>query len=156
MNWRSYRCTVFRINCEGAIALATMLILGVVFIQIGLAGAFVAYTLTNTNYGSRLSAEAYAAAQAGIDDGLLRFVRNSAASMNQQSYIITLGNRTVNVLLCRQFKFDAITGTCSLAADSSYAEIVATGHALLKRRSLRATLSIHPITGVVRLVSLIE
>lgn len=142
----------------GYIALATVLILGAVFVEIGVAGAFVAYTLTNTNYGSRLSAEAYAAAQAGIDDGLLLFVRDGREeTRNQKSYIITLGTRTTNVLLCRKHKVNITTNSCdAVFEDDSYAEIFATGHALLKQRQLRAVLSIDPITGVVNLISLTE
>ena len=145
---------------RGIIALATVIMLGAVFMEIGVAGAFVAYTLTNTNYGSRLSAEAYTAAQAGIDDGLLRFARNSDALPVPNPYTInvsTLGTRTVSVLLCRGNQANAIGDVCSGAfVDATYGESVATGRAILKQRQLRAVLSIHPVTGVVGVVSLRE
>ena len=121
---------------SGIIALATIILISAIILEIGLVTAFVVYTLNNINYGARLSSEALLAAQSGVDDALLRLSRNKSASLN---YSFTVGTRTVTIIL-----------TSLLGAPIT---ITSEGIALNKHRKLQVIFDIDPVTGIVRIVS---
>jgi hypothetical protein len=142
---------------RGIVALGTVLILGAILVEIGVAGAFVASVLTSTDFNARLTARAYAAAQAGIEEGLLRLGRsgiNFRTPLSSSSpYISMLGiqledsNRTVDVQIYIK--------TCSSPCDTGSTmtgTIEATGKTFLKQRKLQGSVSINAGTGKVILL----
>ena len=125
----------FRKKDKGVIALATILLLSIIIVEIGLVSAFVVYTLNNINYGSRLSAEALVAARSGIDDVAIRLARNPAYA---NPYVLSVGSRMAII---------------SITSSSGKATVVSEGVAFNKHRKVQAIFDLDSATGIVHLVS---
>lgn len=133
-------------NVTGVASLPAILLFGGIIIELGLASALLVYYMNNTLYGTRLSSEALVAAQAGIDDAMLRVItnKNCPDASCPASYTITSGSRTADVTICRD---------CIVAGKT---QITSTGQALTKKHQLTATLTVSTSTGQVTLDSLVE
>ncbi len=123
----------------GIVALATIILISAIILEIGLVTAFIVYTLNNVNYGSRLSGEALLAAKSGIDDVFLRLSRNKDFfSYYPLTYSIAVGSRTAYI---------------SATIISSGVQIVSEGVAFNKHRKLQVIFDVDPTTGIVKIVS---
>jgi hypothetical protein len=118
-----------------------ILLIGGIIVEIAAAVAFLVFIINNTNFGAKLSAEALAAAQAGIDDGIRRVTRDLTYNT---TYDLTVGSRTVNVSVCRS--------TCI----AGKTVITSTGSAFTRQRRLIAALQIDSTTGLVTVESVKE
>ncbi|PIP92213.1 hypothetical protein COW77_01145, partial [Candidatus Wolfebacteria bacterium CG18_big_fil_WC_8_21_14_2_50_39_7] len=56
------------LNTKAAATLPVILLVGGLIVEIGITGAFIAYFLSQSGFGIKLSEEALAAARAGIED----------------------------------------------------------------------------------------
>ncbi len=121
---------------SGIIALATIILISAIILEIGLVTAFVVYTLNNINYGARLSSEALLASQSGVDDALLRLSRDKSANLN---YSLSVGTRIATIIL--------------VSLPGMPITITSEGIALNKHRKLQVIFDVDPITGIVRIVS---
>lgn len=130
----------------GVIAFGTVLILGAIITEIAIVGSFLAYLLNKSNYGTRLSGEALAAARAGIDDGVAHILKQRLFPTCTLSYSITAGNATADVV---------IQNTVCSANGEGYT-VTATGKSLTKRRKLQAVVDVDPLTRESRVVSSVE
>jgi hypothetical protein len=128
---------------KGAVSLATALILGTVILEIGIASAVLVFFLTSTGLSSRLSEEAFVAAQAGVNDVMLRLVRDKDFPTTSWS------NRPVGT------DFVDVQFTRDMPTINQHT-IVAIGRALNKRRKLTAILEVEPVTGSLKVLSLSE
>ena len=124
---------------SGVIALATIILISAIILEIGLVTAFVVYTLNNVNYGARLSSEALSTAKSGVDDVFLKISRNKDFFLTYPtSYIFSVGSRTALI---------------NASSTSSGIQLVSEGIALNKHRKLQAIFDIDQATVVVRIVS---
>lgn len=115
----------------GVSTLPTMLLLGGIIIEIAIASAFLTYYFNVTNYAARLSAEALAAARAGIDDAIIQLVRNRNFSSYPDPYTVEVaGSRIADVTVCKD--------TCVIGKT----QIISTANALNKKSKMEAILSI--------------
>lgn len=121
---------------KAAAALPMVLLIGGVIVEIAIAGAFIAYYLSQSGFSIKMSAEAYAAAQAGVQDVLIRIIREKSFNPDPNPYILTVGNREAQITVCK----DVCVGT------DKY-EITSLGIAFNQRRQLRAVISINPFNG---------
>ena len=110
--------------------------------EIGIAGAFIAYFLNQSGFGIKLSEEALAAARAGIQDATIRIVRDKNFNPSPNPYTLTIGNRSAQVTICK----DTCAGTDKFQVDSL-------GIAFNKRRKIRAVIYVNSLTGEVKLES---
>ncbi len=135
-------------------ALPTILLIGGIIVEIGVAGAFVSYLLSQSGFGAKLSAEAFAAAQSGIDDAMLKIVRDKNFYTGPAApYTLTVGNRSAQVIVCKDLKtVSSACGTSNIGKD----EITSLGSALTKRRQLRAIVNVDDNTGEVKVESIQE
>lgn len=136
----------------GAVTLPVVLLIGGLIVEIGIAGAFMAYYLAQSGLGVKLSEEALAAGRAGIQDAKMRIVWNKSFNPSPNPYILNAGNRTAQIMVCKDKK------TVSSACDTSTGmidkyEITSLGSALTKRRQIRAIISINSLTGEVKVES---
>lgn len=124
-----------------------MLLLGGVIIEIAIAVAFLAYYFNTTIFATRLTAEALAAAQAGVDDAIIRVVlnKNCPDSSCPSPYTLTVNRATTDVTICKD--------TC---AGVGKHEITSTGNSLNKKKKLRAVIQVDSTTGEVRTESITE
>ncbi|MBI3638638.1 hypothetical protein HY227_02755 [Candidatus Wolfebacteria bacterium] len=140
---------------KGAVAILGVLMLGGVIVEIALTGLFVVYYLGESGFGVKLSAEALAAAEAGIADAKIKIVRNKdIASSGVVTSTLTVGNRSAEIKICTK-GYKTGTSECDTAATGKY-EINSIGIASLKRRKLRAVLNVNSTTSEVQVESLQE
>jgi len=133
-----------------AATLPIVLLIGGLVIEIGIAGAFIAYYLSQSGFGVKLSAEALAAAKAGIQDAKMRIVRNKNFIPSPNPYTLSIGNNSAQITVCKELK------TVSTACDTAMAgkfEITSLGTAFTKRRQVQAILYINSTTGEMKLES---
>lgn len=111
------------------------------------AGAFLVYYLNSTNFGARLSAEALTAASAGIEDALIKIVRDkNCPNINCVSpYTLDVGDRSAVITICKD--------SC---AGSGTHQINSVGRALTQRRQLVAVVETNSVTGEVKIISIQE
>ena len=133
-----------------AATLPMVLLIGGLVVEIGIAGAFIAYYLSQSGFGVKLSAEALAAAKAGIQDAKMRIVRNKNFTPSPNPYTLSIGNNSAQITVCKELK------TVSTACDTAMAgkfEITSLGTAFTKRRQVQAILYINSTTGEMKLES---
>jgi hypothetical protein len=132
-------------NNKGTAFLPIVLVVGAVVVEFVVAGAFLIYYLNSSNFGARLSAEAFSAASAGIEDALIKIVRdkNCPNVICVSPYTIEVGNRSAVVTICKD--------TC---AGSGTHEITSVGRALTRRRQLVAVVETNSTTGEIRIISI--
>ncbi len=133
-NSSKYRAT------QGIASLPAILLFGGILIEIGIISALLVYYLNNTLYANRLSDQALAAAQTGIEDGILKVVQDKTCpnASCASSYQIETTNGTATITICK----DSCAGT-------GKTQVVSTGAALTKKHKLTATLSVNQTTGEV-------
>jgi len=130
------------LNTKAAATLPVILLVGGLIVEIGIAGAFIAYFLNQSGFGIKLSEEALAAARAGIQDATIRIVRDKNFNPSPNPYTLTIGNRSAQVTICK----DTCAGTDKFQVDSL-------GIAFNKRRKIRAVIYVNSLTGEVKLES---
>jgi hypothetical protein len=128
---------------NGISTLPTILLLGSIIIEIAIAIAFLTYYFNLSNFATRLSAEALATARAGMDDGIIRLVRDK--NFSSAGYTVTVGNRTANVEVCNV--------TCPGLA-TNQAKVTSVATALNKKKKLEAVLTVDSVTGQVTVNSI--
>lgn len=126
----------------GIVALPVILMLGGLIAEIAIAMAVSVFLLTSSEFGMRLSSDAFFAARAGIQDGILRIVRDKNFT---SSYNLTVGNVTADVTVCNI--------SC---VGAGKAKVAAVGRAQSRSRKLEAVFAVSSGTGEVRLESLKE
>lgn len=84
---------------QGVAVLPVVLLVGGVIVEIGIAGAFIAFYVAQAGFGTRLSNEALGAARSGIEDGIMKVVRDKDYS--SATTTVTFGMRTADVSIVR-------------------------------------------------------
>ena len=128
---------------KGIAFLPTVLLQSAVIVELGIAGALLVYLLNNANLGVRLSAEALAAAQAGIEDGIIRIIRDK--NYSTAGYTLTVGSRLATVAVCKD--------SCAGIGKSL---ITVKAKAANKFRQLQAVVEVNSITGKIEIQSIKE
>lgn len=123
-------------------ALPLILFIGGIIVEIGAAGLLLSYFLTQSGFGVKLSSEALAAAQAGIEDATIKIVRDKNFAGGVTT--INVGARTAEVSVAKDFP-----------SVGKY-KIISVGSALNKRRKLEAVLNVDGLTGEVKMESIVE
>jgi hypothetical protein len=126
-------------SLRGQATLSLVLLVGGIATAIVIAIAVVSVTLVGTGFGADAQQRARAVAMAGIEDGALRFARNSSDSA---SYALTVGSSTASVVL--------YPNTPSAGYSSVYSEATVG----VRKARLYGTYAIDPVTFVPTLVSL--
>ena len=136
---------------KAIVALPTILLIGGIIVEIAVAGVFIAYLLSQSGFGAKLSAEALAAAQAGIQEAMMKIVRDK--NFSSSGYDIAVGSRAAHIIVCKDSK--TVSSACS-TANPGKDEITSLGSASIKRRQLRAMVNVNSATGEVKIESIVE
>ncbi|MBI5079214.1 hypothetical protein HZB06_00860 [Candidatus Wolfebacteria bacterium] len=131
------------IGLRGIVALPTILMIGGIIVEIGLAGVLVAYLVSQSGFGVKMSFEAMAAAQAGVNDAVMKIVRNKDF-FTGASTTLAVGDRSV--------EFSAAANTPSAGKST----VFSIGSAFNKKRKLKAILNVNGVTGEVKIESIEE
>lgn len=143
-------CTLTRKDV-GQMTLPFILLVSGIIVEIAIAGSFVAYFLSTSGYGERLSVRANAAAYSGIRDATLRISQNkefvSNACTAPFTYSVTVGSDATSVSVCRTT--DETNGRYAYVVQSI-------GTAGSRQKKLNTQLSVDMVTGRVQLESIEE
>lgn len=120
----------FNINKSGVAVLPTILLIGGLVVEIGIAGLFMSYFLNSSGFGVKISEEALSAAKSGVDDAIIKIIRNKGDAILPYPYILNIGNNSAQVWV---LKDSPLVGKY---------EIASLGSAGLKRRKLEAVVNI--------------
>lgn len=136
-----------RKNSMGQAMLSFILLVSGIIIEVAIAGGFIAYALSSSGRGEQLSARAFGAAGAGIQDTTIRLARDKEwALAGPLSYVLSVGTATTLV----QVSVDLSNG-------STYRyQATSTGSAGTRSRRLAAVFAVDRVTGDVHLQSLAE
>jgi len=127
-------------NVFGIAVLPTILLIGGLVVEIGIAGLFISYFLNSSGFGVKISEEALSAAKSGIDDAIIKIIRNIVSS----PYTINIGNNSAQISVIKD-----------LPSVGKY-EITSLGSAGLKRRRLQAIINVDNNSNEVKYESLKE
>lgn len=124
---------------KGMAMLPLVLVVGTVMIEFGIALTFVVYMANLSGYGNRLSEEAFLAARSGVNDAVLKLVRDKDFSTT--GYNLTVGRGTAWVVVE------------SGQPNTNQARITSTGTVLTREKKLQAIISIDSSTSLINIVS---
>lgn len=122
--------------------LPLVIMIGLIIMELGVAIAFVVYWSNSSSHGTRLAQEALFGARAGVDDAVLRLIRDKDLESTQ--YVFTAGSRT------------QVSVTINNDPINYQATITSVGTVLLRQKKYQAIVSINPETAVVSVISLTE
>ena len=141
-------------NIEGVTSLATMLILGAVVVQIGLVGFILSYYLTSANAGVKFSAYAYSGAERGIEEGIMRIIRDDY--INAATFSVDgAGSTVVDVTICKGGT--PATAMCKIDVwdlDPDLVQIVVASGSFNKQSLLVAIVYVDSMTHLVKVISI--
>ncbi|MBN2197715.1 hypothetical protein JW698_00745 [Candidatus Wolfebacteria bacterium] len=126
----------------GAITLLSLLLIGSLIAEIGVVGAFVSYFLGQSGFGIKVSEEALAAAYAGVQDALIRIIRDKNFNPNPNPYILIIDNSSAQITICK----DICAGANTFQIDSL-------GASFNKRRQVRTIIQVSPVSGEINMES---
>jgi len=129
---------------KGIALLPAVLMIGIIVVELGIALAFVIYLSNLSSYGARLSQEALYAARAGLNDAILRTVRDKDFPTVGSVYNITIDRASVEITINKN------------QPNTSQNTIIAVATVLTRKKSMQAVISINSITGEVSTVSFDE
>jgi len=128
---------------RGAAMLPVVMILGGVIIEITVASAFVAYSVSQIGLGERLSSEALSAARSGAMDAIARVLQDKDF-YDTDGYSLTVGNRTASIVITKDYPSVGQT------------RIVSTGTALIRQKKIQVDLAVDSTTGETNIISFEE
>ena len=126
---------------KGIALLPAVLMIGTIMIELGLALTFVIYLSNLSSYGVRLSQEALYAARTGVNDAILRTVRDKSFPSGYSVYTITIGRANVEVTVNKNIP----------STNQNTIKAVAT--VLTRKKTMEAVISIDSNNGEVAIVS---
>lgn len=129
-------------RASGQAALPTILLIGGIIAEIAIAGVLVAFVLSNSGWGERLSAQALAAAKAGVEDALLKIAvdKNFIAP---SGYSFSVDGRVAEVTIIKD----------PAGYPSGVHQIISSGKVFGRQRKLETILVVDSDTGKVDLKS---
>ncbi len=133
-----------KIYQKGIALLPAVLMIGTIVVELGVALAFVIYLSNLSSYGTRLSQEALYAARAGVNDAILRTIRDKDFPIGYSVYTISLGRASVEITIDKNIPTTAQN------------TITAVATVLTRQKSMEAIISINSISGEVSIISFDE
>ncbi len=138
-------------NRKGQMTLPFILLVGGIIVEIAIAGSFVAYFLSTSGYGERLSVRAGAAAHSGLRDAMMRISQNkefiSISCSTPYSYAVPVGDDAASVSVCRET--DVPSGKYIFTIESI-------GYAGSRQKKLVSSFLVDSVTGRSQLESISE
>lgn len=136
---------------KGFIALPLIILISGIVLEVALSLALISYYLVQISFGGKSSNEALSAAQTGIDDAVIRIVRNNGFS---SSYTLSIDNiKKTDVVVCKESKTTvANCDTQNLGKD----EVTSTGKFFNRNRRLRAFVNVDNEKGEISVESVTE
>ncbi|MEK7115007.1 MAG: hypothetical protein AAB847_01465, partial [Patescibacteria group bacterium] len=129
---------------KGVVVIPTVLMLGGLLAVIALTGSLIVYLLSRSNFNIRLSAGALLSAKTGLQDGVLRLIRDT-------NFISSAGYDPTGESK-NQVKINVILSNVDVVRK----EIISVGCASARYRQLRGVVEINKNTGELKVLSIEE
>lgn len=123
-------------------ALSLVLLISGVVILSGLSLIFLVNSFTSTTLAFRAANHALAVASAGMDDALLRLVRNKNFDTGGSAYSVNIGPNETAIVEVEQD--NPVTGQIKILSEAQI---------LLYRRKIQAVVAVDPVTQRVNVIS---
>lgn len=130
----------FKKSQAGQAALTVILLISGVIIETALGGTMIVLLLSDSGFGERLSGQAFAAAESGIQDAFLQIVGNKDTGGQNYSFSVGGGLAEISIVKASENRFN----------------VESVGKALNRQRKLEAVLAVDPQTGKADLESIKE
>lgn len=148
---------------KGVIALPTIILIGGIILEIVLTLSLVSYLLLQSGAGSKFAAEALVYAQSGVDDSVIKIIRNNNLG-NGSGYKYTLNIdpiRQTKVFVCKDYDFVSDFQTAENICDvyqstTGKTNIISLGKSFNKYRLLKAVVNINSNNNEVKIESVQE
>lgn len=141
---------------RGAAALSTILLVGAIVIETALAALIASYLVSQQGLGLKRSQEASFAARSGLQEGLIRLVRDKDFSPSPNPYTLLVSSTTVSILVCKELEVDFSPEECSASTIPGKYQVGATAQVVNKKSRIKATLLVSSSTGLVQVESIEE
>jgi len=128
---------------RGQAALVLVLVVGSIVLIAGLTLLFLVISLTNSIFGLRAANRALGVANAGVEDMMLRVVRDTGFNACASTCTILIGNDNAKVIVVNNYLSGGIDSTIVIESE---------GAVLTAKRKVRTVLSVDS-TGRVTVVS---
>ncbi len=127
---------------RGAVTLPVFLLITLIVFELAIAGMVVANALNNSFFGERLTAEAWQAARAGAQDGIIFVIRKCPLSdCAPSSYTLAVGGRsTAQVTITR----DPVSGKITINS---------TGGSFTRKKKVEVILGVDQESGQTKVQS---
>lgn len=140
------------VRCQSGMALlATVLIILLIMIAVGLSMVSTGMINGFTSDAHRESEAAYFAAQAGTKDALMRLARNK--SFTSSGYFLPNGCTLNNPSVCVKIMVENTQSACSQTIGANQNCVIATGTLNNKTRKIETILNVNAINGKITTVS---
>lgn len=130
----------------GAIALSTILIVGIIVVEIAAASLLVSYFASQEGFGARLLLGAETAARFGTNEAIRRMMQGDYSATGG-TFSLSVNEKVVaDVIVCKDLK--TVTSACDTSNEGRY-EITTLGTALTKKSKMRSYVVIDETLGKV-------
>lgn len=120
--------------------MALVFLIGGIIVVIAVSLAFIVISFITSGYGFQSSNRALGVAAAGVDDAVIKLVRNKDFSA-VSAYNVPVGNYNASVTVVQNTPISGHATIVSIAAVAAY------------QRKIQAVVAIAPVTGQVHLIS---
>ncbi len=125
---------------KGQTALSLVFLIGIVIVSIGATIAFLSSSFLSSGYGFQAANRALAIATAGVEDGLVKLIRNKDFSAGTP-YSVPVDNDSATV---------TVTQNSPVAGQAT---IISSGTALFRQRKIQVIVAINSTTSEVSVIS---
>ncbi|MDI6717895.1 MAG: hypothetical protein QMD86_02555 [Patescibacteria group bacterium] len=133
---------------KGIVALSVVILSGGIILEISIALALITFFLLQSGFGARFSFEALITAQSGVNDALMKIVRNKDFQTGGIPYILTIDSRhQAEITVCRESK--TVNTSCD-TPNFGKTEITSRGKTFNKNRVVRSYVNINQTTGEIQ------
>lgn len=142
---------------KGAIALPTIILIGGIILEIALTLSLVSYLLLQSGAGSKFAAEALVIAQAGIDDSIVKIIRNNRLGYpSPYQYTLTVDAiRKAEIIVCYGLRIT--NNNCDVTkVNNNKTNVISLGRVFNKNRKIEAIIDVNPNTGEIKVESIEE
>lgn len=136
-----YLLLVTRCPRRGIAVLPVMLLIGSIIIEIAIVGGILAFFASTSNLAIRASQEALFTARAGVEDALIKIVRDKDFIPSANPYTLSINSGAATT-----------TATISITSPATQRTIIATSTVIHRTKTIKAKVNVDSTTGKVTIV----
>lgn len=132
-------------KARGIAVLPVMLLIGAIIVEIAIVGGILAFYASTSNLAIRTSQEALFTARSGVEDALIKVVRDKDFIPSSNPYPLSINSGVATT-----------TASISITSPAAQRTIIATSTVFRRTKTVRAVVNVDSSTGKVDVVSFEE